>query len=224
MEKLKSLLWWILFVVFAVGVVFALPAILRYALGTDTPVVTITSRSMWPALNRGDLVFVKSTSLEDIRVGTVIVFRHEAGLALHRVVRVNGNTITTKGDANTQEDAPINYTDVVGRVPTIGSHLAKIPYIGRIELIGNPVPTASQNGQLATMPQGQVARMWRYLSSPLVIGLLVIFVLLLILIRLISNLRLRLSATARRTQRRREMARRLERRWGKAPARRALRL
>ena len=45
-------------------------------------------------------------------------------LISHRIVRIEGDTLVTKGDANMSEDAPISFSQVVGRVAL------RVPYIG----------------------------------------------------------------------------------------------
>ncbi len=87
---MKDLLVWLLFIIGVLGAVYATPVFLGSILSTDNPVLTVTSGSMWPVLQRGDLIFVKGAALDDIEVGTVIVFRHTAGLAVHRVVKNSG--------------------------------------------------------------------------------------------------------------------------------------
>ena len=114
--------------------VFGIPAMLESVLGIEQPILTVTSGSMWPELSRGDIVFVKGTNIDDIKIGSVIVFRHENGLAVHRIIKIEGTRITTKGDANPKADIPIVYDDIVGRVPTIGSKLVKIPWVGHFSL------------------------------------------------------------------------------------------
>jgi len=132
---MKNLLLIVAFLGVVILSVFGIPALLEAILGTEQPILTVTSHSMWPELSRGDIVFVKKTGIEDIKIGSVIVFRHENGLAVHRVVKMNETRITTKGDANPTADIPINYEDVVGRVPTIGSKLVKLPWVGHFSLL-----------------------------------------------------------------------------------------
>ncbi len=122
---MKNLLSWLLFVVGVVGAVYAIPQVLTRTLNSEHPTLTVISQSMYPALNRGDLILVRAVSREDIQVGTVIVFRHKDGLAVHRVVRLDDETLTTKGDGNPIRDDPITYDQVAGRVPTIGGSLVE---------------------------------------------------------------------------------------------------
>jgi signal peptidase I len=132
--------------------VFGIPALLEITLDVEQPILTVTSYSMWPELSRGDIVFVKKTGIEDIEIGSVIVFRHGNGLAVHRVIEISGTTITTKGDANPTADNPISFDDVVGRIPNIGNMLVKIPWVGHFSLfkgseeVNNVPDTAMEPG------------------------------------------------------------------------------
>ena len=165
---MKSLLWWILFIVGVASAIYFIPKGLTYVLNSDSPTLVVISRSMYPALNRGDLILVKGVTPEEIEVGTVVVFRHEGGLTVHRVVRIRGESITTKGDANPKEDNPITYEDVVGRVPAIGNSLLKIPMIGRVSLISAPEPSGSQ------AETNLLKQMARYVWNPIGFSLLVL--------------------------------------------------
>jgi signal peptidase len=124
---------------FITGAIYYTPDILARALDTDHPMASVTSSSMWPTLKKGDLVILKGVSKpEDIRVGDIIAFRHEAGFAIHRVIQVDGESITTQGDANPVPDEPVTFDKVIGRVPTLAGHLAKIPYLGNVPLLVHP--------------------------------------------------------------------------------------
>ncbi|MFC1946500.1 hypothetical protein ACFLXY_01120 [Chloroflexota bacterium] len=49
-------------------------------------------------------MIVQAIDPDTIKVGDSIVFHHEYGLTVHRVVDLNEWTITTKGDANPADD------------------------------------------------------------------------------------------------------------------------
>ncbi|MCH8158007.1 MAG: hypothetical protein IID18_09730, partial [Nitrospinae bacterium] len=83
----------------------------------------------------------------DLRVGDILAFESDHGFAIHRIVEIDGDTITTKGDANRSEDEPISFDHVIGRALTIRGRLAKIPYLGNIPLIFKQ--TAEEDGSEA---------------------------------------------------------------------------
>ena len=69
-------------------------------------------------------------------VDDIVVYQDGGSLVVHKVIAVDGDTITTKGDANNVADDPISHADVKGRV------LFWIPGIGSvIALIKSPVGT-----------------------------------------------------------------------------------
>jgi signal peptidase I len=184
---MKNLSLIVMFLAVILLSVFGIPALLESALGVEQPVLTVTSGSMWPELSRGDIVFVKKIGIEDIEVGSVIVFRHENGLAVHRVIKIEGTRITTKGDANPLADLPITYNDVIGRIPTIGSKLIKIPWVGHFSLI-------EETGEgTATLDNAAGSGFWQQFSevilNPVSIAVLILTILaILFLDRIASSL------------------------------------
>jgi len=221
---MKNLVIWLIFIVGILVAIWGIPVAIRYFLATDEPMLTVTSQSMWPVLKRGDLILIKAIEPEDIKVGQVIAFRHEEGMSVHRVVRADGWTVTTKGDANTKEDSPIPVHAVVGRVPTIGNWLVKIPFIGNIAFLMNPETEVSQEGQPAPGPRGFLELTGRYLANPLGFTLLVLLPAVMLFSSIFNDVMSRLSPRMKRAQHRRQRAERLEKRWGQDRAKRALRV
>jgi len=207
---MKTILWWLLFIVGVVTAIYFIPQFLTRTLNNETPTLTVISHSMYPALNRGDLILVKGTTPEEIEVGTVVVFHHEQGLAVHRVVEIKGDTITTKGDANPERDNPITFDNIVGRVPTIGDSLVKIPLIGRIALFTEPEPADTQ-AETSLLKQ-----MGRYVWNPLGFSLLVLLPAVLFMSSFASDAMIALSPDRRRKQWRKRRLERLKKRWPRA--------
>ena len=108
---------------------------LQKILATGTPLITVASGSMSPALETGDLVIIQGTPPNNIQIGDIIVFDSPEGTrTIHRVTRIqtltNGTIkFKTKGDANPDEDTYWTpEQNVHGRV------LHRIPYLGWIAL------------------------------------------------------------------------------------------
>jgi len=59
-------------------------------------------------------------------VGDIVVYQDKSSLIVHRIVDIDENIITTKGDANYSADKPIDISAIKGKVITT------IPYIGII--------------------------------------------------------------------------------------------
>jgi signal peptidase len=65
----------------------------------------VSSGSMAPRIQRGDVVVARHMATDDLAEGSVIVFEDSTGgLLVHRVFDVDGGTVTTKGDANPRPD------------------------------------------------------------------------------------------------------------------------
>lgn len=127
----------VIYVVIVGGIVWGLPRALSYYLQTPYPMASITSGSMWPLLNQGDMVFIRGNiKKEDVKVGDVIIWQataNELGFVIHRVVEVRENDFVTKGDANFTEDPPVTYDRIIGRAVTFKSgKLMHIPWLGSL--------------------------------------------------------------------------------------------
>lgn len=144
----KSAVNGLIYVVIVGGIVFGLPKFLSWSLHTPYPMAAITSGSMWPVLNEGDLVFVQGVSGKaDLKIGDVIVYRNKVNntFTIHRIVKMNDDTVVTKGDANFTEDAPASYKDVVGKALVLfGEKPFHIPYLGSITVFANNLRVENQ--------------------------------------------------------------------------------
>jgi len=78
-------------------------------------ILRVVSGSMEPEINIGDYVVIKKT--DNYKVGEIITFTDQNNtIVTHRIVKINNDTITTKGDANNTEDGIINISSVHGKV------------------------------------------------------------------------------------------------------------
>jgi signal peptidase I len=144
--RIAPVLSFLLYVAFIAGAIYHIPKVLSWTLDTSHPMASVSSQSMWPTLKKGDLIFLQGVDKpEDLQVGDIIAFEHETGITVHRIVEIDGDLITTKGDANPRDDKPISFDQVCGRVLTIGGRLAKMPYVGSIAGLFGPL--AGQTGQ-----------------------------------------------------------------------------
>lgn len=109
-----------LLVVIIAGLALTLPRIAHIK-----PYVVL-SGSMEPAIMTGSIAYVDENA-KNPKVGDTITFTFEDGsTTTHRVYAREGDSITTKGDANETIDAPIDVKQVVGTVRF------SIPYLGYI--------------------------------------------------------------------------------------------
>ena len=84
----------------------------------------VLSGSMEPTFSKGTLLLVKQT--EQLNVGDIAVYQSENKLIVHRIISLDGDTVTTQGDANNTADEPFPKTEVKGIV------IAEIPYLGTV--------------------------------------------------------------------------------------------
>jgi signal peptidase len=82
----------------------------------------VCSGSMNPLLLVNDLVIIRES--DDINVGDVVVYEKDGDEIIHRVINMDGDILTTKGDANTVADDPIEISAVKGKLVTL------IPAVG----------------------------------------------------------------------------------------------
>ena len=134
-KLLKILKEIVIYGLIVVALIYGLPKFLAYSLDTEYPMVSITSSSMWPALKEGDLVLIKGIDKEELTIGDVIVYSNERGFTIHRIVKLNENSLITKGDANNVNDNPVEYDQVIGRVVELRGHPLRIPYLGKISVL-----------------------------------------------------------------------------------------
>jgi signal peptidase I len=79
----------------------------------------VAGASMVPALWPGDLVTVKSCDPSELGPYSIIVFRQNQRLIVHRLMHREGDRIVTRGDARPCLDAPVAFAEVVGCVESV---------------------------------------------------------------------------------------------------------
>jgi len=119
-----------------IGVICEVYLVIAFMLGTYVPIYVVSSSSMAPTLNIGDLILIVGVDPSDVGVGDIIVFhvphpydKFTPSPIVHRVVeRVvssGGYYFRTKGDANLNPDPwLLPPENVIGRVAL------RIPIIG----------------------------------------------------------------------------------------------
>lgn len=100
---------------------------LAYVQANGGKLLSVQSGSMVPHINKGDLVIANSVPSNQLATGDVITFISPANknqTITHRIIAINGDNITTKGDANSVNDVPINKAAVIGKVGQT------VPFVG----------------------------------------------------------------------------------------------
>ncbi len=72
----------------------------------------VLSGSMESRLSVDDLVIIKAT--DSYKVDDIVLFQDGNSLVIHRIIEIDGDTVTTKGDANNVADEPINKSQIRG--------------------------------------------------------------------------------------------------------------
>lgn len=99
----------------------------------------VTSNSMYPKLETGDLILVKERKNKDYQVGMIITYQPKMGTkpVTHEIIGRDGDVIITKGIDNDYNDDPINVDDVIGEVVNIYEGYGKVE-----KFIQNPIGLA----------------------------------------------------------------------------------
>ncbi len=125
-------------IVLAIVVLFTIGGygVFMLGMGTSTPLVVVTSESMVPALQPGDLLVLQGRTAENILVGDIVVYEDDwytGAPVVHRVVAIEVVEDTyyyfTRGDANHAND-PGNRTidEITGIV------VLRVPYLGSVSM------------------------------------------------------------------------------------------
>lgn len=125
--------WPLILMGVAVVALLLMPTVARTWMGIG--VTTVLTGSMSPAIDPGDLVVTKASTVATVGVGDVVVVDTAGSTVAHRIVEarpLNGlSRLTTKGDANAQIDTdPVlvspthDLPRVIWRIPALGAPLA----------------------------------------------------------------------------------------------------
>ena len=86
-------------------------------------IANVLSGSMEPTFSKGTLLLVKEE--KQAESGQIVVYQSGQELIVHRVIQMEGNLVTTKGDANEAADPVFDASQikgvVVGWIPFLGS-------------------------------------------------------------------------------------------------------
>ena len=138
--------------IIVIGVVLIWFAV-KVIFNVDNPFYVVSSGSMIPVLNVGDILIVKDgNTFNSLKVGDIIVFNRPQGgdrVIVHRIIEISDRfgekVIVTKGDANDGiipgTDFPIREKDYIGTVaytvPKVGLVLKYLnPPVNYIIIVG----------------------------------------------------------------------------------------
>ena len=87
-----------------------------------TKQVRMIGYSMLPILDPSEVCVLFITECSEYEVGSVVVFEHEnsfTGFTVHRIIRIEGNKVLTKGDNNLQSDDRIDKAAILGKIENV---------------------------------------------------------------------------------------------------------
>ncbi len=82
----------------------------------------VITGSMSGTIEVGDVIIVQIT--KDVEENDIVVYKEENSFITHRIIKMNEQTIITKGDANNSEDKEISKSQVLGKVVKIIPNVA----------------------------------------------------------------------------------------------------
>lgn len=75
----------------------------------------VVSGSMSGTIEVNDLVVVKLDT-KDVKEGDIITYQSNDELITHRIVKINGDSVITKGDSNNTWDKEFQKSEIIGKV------------------------------------------------------------------------------------------------------------
>ena len=117
MTKIIKRIFDVIFVILII--VLALYFILR--IDNRIRIYSVMTGSMEDKIYAGDYILILKQ--DDYNVGDIVTFAQKGYYVTHRIIKKDGNNITTKGDANNAADATINKSQIIGKVIIIGGAL-----------------------------------------------------------------------------------------------------
>ena len=89
----------------------------NYFLINGYSIFCVATGSMEPTISQNDIIIVKKS--DDYKVDDIITFVKGNEYITHRIVSINEETVTTKGDANNAVDVAIPKDKIIGKVVKI---------------------------------------------------------------------------------------------------------
>ena len=130
MRLIKKICRWIfdiiLFIILAIALIMAYNHIQinikgnTYTTMLGYSAFEVATGSMSNTIEIGDVILVKLIEPnEPVSENEIVVFTQDTKLVTHRIIKINGDKIITKGDANNTQDDPISRGQIIGKVVKI---------------------------------------------------------------------------------------------------------
>ena len=130
MKVVKKIFRWIfdiiLFIILAIALIMAYNHVQvnirgnTYTTMLGYSAFEVATGSMSNTIEIGDVILVKLIEPnEPVSENEIVVFTQDTKLVTHRIIKINGDQIITKGDANNTQDDPISRGQIIGKVVKI---------------------------------------------------------------------------------------------------------
>ena len=130
MKVVKKIFRWIfdiiLFIILAIALIMAYNHVQvnirgnTYTTMLGYSAFEVATGSMSNTIEIGDVILVKLIEPnETLSENEIVVFTQDTTLVTHRIIKINGDQIITKGDANNTQDDPISRGQIIGKVVKI---------------------------------------------------------------------------------------------------------
>jgi len=86
-----------------------------------------TGASMMPVVWPGDVLTVRRCDMEELQPGDIVLYQREGKLVAHRITRINGDLLITRGDSVRHDDSPVRKSDVVGQIVSLRRWGHRVP-------------------------------------------------------------------------------------------------
>ena len=126
----------------------------------------VKGNSMLPTIKQDQKVKILKT--KDVKIGNIIIFKGNSKKkknfkVIHRVVKIDGNKIITKGDNSNNCDVPITYKEILGKVIKVGNKRVDTSYYNFINPIISKISCFS--AKVNPMTYSNIRNTYNYLNS-----------------------------------------------------------
>ncbi|MBW6475199.1 MAG: S24/S26 family peptidase, partial [Anaerolineaceae bacterium] len=88
----------------------------------------VTGNCMWPLIQKGDWVFIEPFLTDPgNQIGEIVLMDRGADFVVHRLVRINGSEVITRGDWSKLPDPPMKREKILGKVIFIEKFRCRLP-------------------------------------------------------------------------------------------------
>ena len=111
---MKKVIYYVITVFISLVIIINIFSLLNLSL-FGFRVFKVASGSMRPYLDVGDIIIIKKSNV--YKIEDVITYKEgDKSFVTHRVVSIDDNGITTRGDTNNTDDKPVKDDEILGKV------------------------------------------------------------------------------------------------------------